>query len=279
MKGALPLTIGEQLKDGRAVRAACRDGSWRAMTGGLAPGHVQANLVMLPGSLAADFARFCDANSQACPLLERTDPGKYEPKGLAPGADIRRDAPRYLVYANGESVGGSPTDVVAQWLDDMVGFLIGCSFTFEAALQDAGIPIRHLEDGVNVPMFRTSVACRPVGVFSGPMVVSMRPIPSERVDEACAITARFPRVHGAPVSIGNPLDIGIEDISAPDWGDAVDVRAGEVPVFWACGVTPQAVAQASCPPLMITHAPGHMFVTDWLDTQLADDQTTQRARH
>ena len=266
------MAVTERLETGAAVRAACRDGSWNATTAGLAPGYVQANLVMLPAALADDFEAFCAANPQPCPLLERTSPGDSEPPRFAPGADIRRDAPRYRVYVDGEARGEAPTDALAHWREDMVGFLLGCSFTFEAALLAAGLPLRHLEQDVIVPMYRTSVACTPVGPFAGPMVVSMRPMPADRVDEAHAISAQFPRVHGAPVHAGDPQALGIADIAAPDWGDPVEVRADEVPMFWACGVTPQAVAQASRPPLMITHAPGHMFLTDWRDHQLAGDE-------
>ena len=266
------MAVTERLETGAAVRAACRDGSWNATTAGLAPGYVQANLVMLPAALADDFEAFCAANPQPCPLLERTSPGDSEPPRFAPGADIRRDAPRYRVYVDGEARGEAPTDALAHWREDMVGFLLGCSFTFEAALLAAGLPLRHLEQDVIVPMYRTSVACTPVGPFAGPMVVSMRPMPADRVDEAHAISARYPRVHGAPVHAGDPAALGIADIAAPDWGDPVEVRADEVPVFWACGVTPQAVAQASRPPLMLTHAPGHMFLTDWRDHQLAGDE-------
>ena len=253
---------------GADVRAACRRGVWDRPTGGLAAGYVQANLVMLPADLAADFEDFCRANPRPCPLLERTDVGSVEPREFAPGADIRTDAPRYRVYVGGELEKAEPRDVRAHWRGDMVGFLLGCSFTFEAALLKAGIALRHLEQGVNVPMYRTSRACRSVGIFAGPLVVSMRPIPAARVDDARAITARFPQVHGAPIHAGDPAALGIADLGQPDWGDAVEIRSGELPVFWACGVTPQAVAQASRPELMITHAPGHMFVTDRTDTEL-----------
>ena len=253
---------------GADVRAACRRGVWDRPTGGLAAGYVQANLVMLPADLAADFEDFCRANPRPCPLLECTDVGSVEPREFAPGADIRTDAPRYRVYVGGELEKAEPRDVRAHWRGDMVGFLLGCSFTFEAALLQAGIVLRHLEQGVNVPMYRTSRACRSVGIFAGPMVVSMRPIPVARVDDARAITARFPQVHGAPIHAGDPAALGIADLGQPDWGDAVEIRSGELPVFWACGVTPQAVAQASRPELMITHAPGHMFVTDRTDTEL-----------
>ncbi len=265
------MVITERLETGAAVRAACRDGSWTATTAGLAPGYVQANLVMLPSALADDFEAFCVANPQPCPLLERTAVGDAEPQRFAPGADIRRDAPRYRVYVDGEARGEAPTDALAHWREDMVGFLLGCSFTFEAALQGAGFPLRHLEQDVIVPMYRTSVECTPVGPFAGPMVVSMRPIPADRVDEAHEITARYPRVHGAPVHAGDPQELGIADIASPDWGDPVEHESDEVPVFWACGVTPQAVAQASRPPVMITHAPGHMFLTDWRDHDLVGD--------
>ncbi len=253
---------------GAQVRAACRSGQWDRPTHGMADGYVQANLVMLPAGDADDFQAFCEANPIPCPLLERTESGNFEPAAFAPGADLRTDAPRYRIYRQGVQDPGEPTDVLAQVQDDMVGFLLGCSFTFEAAMARAGFELRHQTQDVNVPMYRTSLACRPAGDFAGPMVVSMRPVQADRVPEVCEITARYPGVHGAPVHAGDPLTIGIQDIDRPDWGEPVEIRPGEVPVFWGCGVTPQAVAQASRPTLMITHAPGHMFVTDRLDSEL-----------
>jgi uncharacterized protein YcsI (UPF0317 family) len=244
-----------------ALRAAIRRGTWTGPTAGLAPGCAQANLVVLPAADALDFLRFCVHNPQPCPVLEVTDPGSPEPVHTAPGADLRTDLPRYRVYRDGE-LADEKGDVLEHWRDDLVAFLLGCSFTFERALLAEGLPVRHIEQGVNVPMYRTSLACRPSGRFSGPLVVSMRPMRPEQAIRATQVTSRFVRAHGAPVHVGNPAAIGILNIDDPDYGDAVEIREGEVPVFWACGVTPQAVATQSRPELMITHAPGHMFVTD-----------------
>ena len=244
-----------------ALRAAIRRGAWNGPTAGLAPGHAQANLVVLPKADALDFLRFCVHNPQPCPVLEVTDPGATEPVHTAPGADLRTDVPRYCVYREGDLV-EEPEGVADHWRDDLVSFLLGCSFTFERAMLAEGLPLRHLEQRVNVPMYRTSIACRPAGRFSGPLVVSMRPMRPDQAIRATQLTARFVRAHGAPVHVGDPGAIGIERIDRPDYGDAVDIHDDELPVFWACGVTPQAVATTSRPELMITHAPGHMFVTD-----------------
>jgi uncharacterized protein YcsI (UPF0317 family) len=251
-----------------ALRAAVRAGEHTGPTAGLAPGYAQANLVALPEADAFDFLRFCVANPKPCPVLDVTDPGSPEPAQMAPGADLRTDVPRYRIWRAGELV-DEPTDAREHWREDLVAFLIGCSFTFERALLAEGLPVRHVEQGVNVPMFRTSVACTPAGRFSGPLVVSMRPMTPRQAIRATQITSRYGPVHGAPVHVGEPAAIGIADLAAPDYGDPVEVRAGELPVFWACGVTPQAVAVASRPELMITHAPGHMFVTDARDDAMA----------
>ena len=257
-----------QLTTGAAVRAACRAGSWTGPTCGLADGFAQANLVVLPRDLAFDFLLFCQRNPKPCPLLDVTEPGDPVPRLVAPQADLRTDLPRYRVWHNGELV-AEPTDITSSWQADFVSFIIGCSFTFEAAMRRAGLPVRHLELGVNVPMFRTNIACRPAGVFHGPLVVSMRPLPPADAVQAVQVTSRYPQVHGAPVYIGDPSTIGIADISRPDFGDAVPIRAGEVPVFWACGATPQAAIMAAKPPLVITHSPGCMFLTDVCEEILA----------
>jgi uncharacterized protein YcsI (UPF0317 family) len=243
------------------LRLRCRAGEHTGPTAGLAPGFAQANLVVLPGSLADDFRLFCERNPKPCPLLESTAPGSPTPEQLAPSADLRTDLPRYRVYRAGE-LADDPTDITPLWREDFVAFLLGCSFTFEAALTRAGFEVRHLAEGRNVPMYRTDIACEPAGVLAGPMVVSMRPFPAADVAAVSELTARFDLSHGAPVHAGDPRDIGIDDLSRPDYGEAVTVRTGEVPVFWACGVTPQAVAVASRPQIMITHAPGCMFITD-----------------
>jgi len=250
------------------LRAAVRAGELTGPTAGLAPGFTQANLVALPEADAFDFLRFCVANPKPCPVLDVSDPGSPEPARMAPGADLRTDLPRYRLYRDGD-LADETADVLDHWRDDLVAFLIGCSFTFERALFAEGLPIRHVEQGVNVPMYRTSVDCTPAGRFSGPLVVSMRPMTPAQAIRATQITSRYTPVHGAPVHVGSPEAIGIDDLGAPDYGDPVEVRDGELPVFWACGVTPQAVAAASRPELMITHAPGHMFVTDARDESMA----------
>ena len=252
----------------RELRSLIRSGQWKGITAGLAPGYVQANLVSVPKDLAFDFLLFCQRNTKPCPLLEVLEPGRFEPSRTAPGADIRTDIPRYRVFKSGELV-SEEEDIRSFWSDDLVSFLLGCSFSFETALLNAGIPLRHLEEQRNVPMYVTSIETAPAGAFFGPMVVSMRPIHHSQVVRAVQITSRFPSVHGAPVHIGDPAGIGIGDVSHPDYGDAPEIREGDVPVFWACGVTPQTVAVNAKPPLMITHSPGHMFITDWRDEDLA----------
>jgi uncharacterized protein YcsI (UPF0317 family) len=252
----------------RDLRLKFRRGELSRPTAGLAPGRVQANLVVLPRDLAFDFLLFAQRNPRPCPLLEVIEPGEFEPRRMAPGADIRRDVPKYRVYEHGVLV-DEPLEIASRWRADLVSFLIGCSFTFESALVEAGIPVRHIEQGCNVPMYVTTMATEPAGAFHGPMVVSMRPVDAGKVVRAVQVTSRFPAVHGAPVHVGDPAAIGIGDVSRPDLGDPVEIRKGEVPVFWACGVTPQAVAMACKPPLMITHAPGHMFVTDRRDAEYA----------
>lgn len=250
------------------IRQHIRVGQWRRPTSGLAPGYTQANLAVVPRAMAYDFLLFCQRNPKPCPLLEVLDPGDPEPRLFAPGADIRTDIPRYRVYRQGV-LDAEVDDLLPYWREDFVGFLLGCSFTFEHPLMDAGIAIRHITMDVNVPMFITNRACQPAGVFHGPLVVSMRPIPAEDVVRAVQITSRFPAVHGAPIHVGDPAALGIHDVQCPDFGDAVPVAPGEVPVFWACGVTPQAVIMQVKPALMLTHAPGHMFISDRRDSTLA----------
>jgi len=252
---------------GADVRRLARTGELPGPTPGLALGYVQANLVVVPRELAFDFLLFCQRNPKPCPLLDVTEPGDPEPRFTAPGADVRTDVPRYRVYQRGELV-EEPADLGRWWRPDLVAFLLGCSFTFENALLQAGVPLRHIEQNRNVPMYRTNIACRPAGAFRGPMVVSMRPLTPAQAVAATRICARFPRAHGTPVHFGDPAAIGVRDLGKPDFGDPVEVRMGEVPVFWACGVTPQAVAMNVRPPLLLTHAPGHMFVTDLRDADL-----------
>src|SRR5207248_2279200 len=239
----------------REIRQDIRRGKLAGITAGLGQNYVQANLAVLPKEQAYDFLLFCQRNPRPCPLLEVTDVGSPEPVGVAPGADLRMDIPRYRIYKDGV-LADEVTDATPYWRDDLVAFLLGCSFTFEWALLEAGIDLWHVKHGKNVAMWKTSTACRPAGVFHGPMVVSMRPIPSTQLAKAVTASARFPNAHGAPVHIGDPAALGIKDVTKPDWGDAQPFRPGDVPVFWACGVTPQAVALASKPPFMLTHSPG-----------------------
>jgi uncharacterized protein YcsI (UPF0317 family) len=250
------------------VREQIRRGQWRGVTSGVAPGYVQANLAILPRDLAFDFLLFCQRNPKPCPLLEVVEAGQVEPGLTTPGGDIRSDVPGYRIYENGEFT-AEVDSLVPHWRDDLVSFLLGCSFSFETAMTDAGIPLRHQEMGSNVSMYITNVATNPAGQFSGPMVVSMRPIKRDQIVRAVQVTSRFPATHGAPVHIGDPAAIGIKDIAAPDFGDAVKIYPGEEPVFWACGVTPQAVALNCKPSLMMTHAPGMMFITDQRDAEYA----------
>ncbi|PDP87875.1 DUF1445 domain-containing protein [Glycomyces fuscus] len=238
-------------------------GGLRVPTSGYSAGYAQANLIALPREAAFDFLLFAQRNPRSCPVLDVTEPGRVDASVF--DGDLRTDLPAYRVYRDGRMV-GERTDVTDLWRDDLVAFLIGCSFTFEAPLLEAGVPVRHIEAGTNVAMYATNRPCRPAGRFSGPLVVSMRPIPADRVADAVRITSRYPAVHGAPVHVGDPAALGIEDLARPDYGDAVEVRPGEVPVFWACGVTPQAAVTASAPEFAIGHAPGHMAITDVRDS-------------
>ncbi len=246
-----------------AAREAFRHGRVEP-TSGWSRGYAQANVLAIPREQAFDLLLFAQRNPKSCPILGVLEPGETTGPLLA-GGDIRTDVPKYMVYRDGEKV-EEPTDITGYWRDDLVTFLIGCSFTFEAALQDAGIRIAHMDQGVNVPMYRTNRECTPAGAMSGPLVVSMRPVPASQVPDAVRITSRYPAVHGAPVQVGNPQELGITDLGAPDFGEAVRIPAGHLPVFWACGVTPQAAVMRSRPPLAIGHAPGHMLITDARDS-------------
>lgn len=255
-------------KDPGALREAIRRGELRGNTSGLAPGFVQCNLVILPQHWAADFLRFCQANPRPCPLLAVSDePGN---PGLASLGDIdlRTDVPSYRVFRNGELT-DERTDIVELWQDDFVAFALGCSFSFEEALMAAGLEVRNVSAGVNVPMYRTNIPCQGAGPFQGSMVVSMRPFRPADAIRAIQICSRFPAVHGAPIHFGDPGEIGIDDLAAPDFGDAVTVADDEVPLFWACGVTPQVALEQAAPPLAITHSPGCMLLTDKRNAELA----------
>lgn len=255
-----------QLAASRAARAAYRGGASEP-TSGVAAGLTQANLIAVPADWAFETLLYTQRNPKPCPVLEVIEQGHVE-SVLAPGSDIRTDIGRYRIWRHGE-LAEEVTDASAAWAEhpDLVAFLIGCSFTFETGLVEAGIPIRHQELGRNVPMYRTNIDCTPAGRLRGEMVVSMRPIPAGRVADAVQISGRTPAVHGAPVHVGDPASLGIADLNAPDFGDAPEVRDGEIPVFWACGVTPQAAIMASKPPFAVTHAPGYMFITDVPDAE------------
>jgi len=262
-------SLQAEITTGEDARRHFRQGGYTGFTHGFARGYVQGNLAILPQALASDFLRFCQLNPKPCPLIGMSPaPGDPSIPELGRDLDIRTDVPLYRVWRKGELI-AEVTDIRELWRDDLVAFVIGCSFSFEEALLDDGLELRHQTCGVNVPMYRTSTPCQPLGPFQGPMVVSMRPFKPADAIRAIQITSRFPAVHGAPVHIGLPELIGISDLAQPDYGDAVEVRADELPVFWACGVTPQAVIAAIAPELAITHAPGAMLVTDVRNSRLA----------
>ncbi|GAA4618468.1 putative hydro-lyase [Saccharopolyspora hordei] len=250
------------------AREVIRRGGWRRVTTGLCTGHVQANLAVLPREAADEFAEFCRLNPRPLPLLEMTEPGVADRLRAAPGADLRTDLPGYHVHRGGEV--SRVDDLREVWRDDLVAFLLGCSFSAEERLLAAGVRLRHLELGQGVPIFRTALRCREAGRFRGPVVVSMRAVREAEVPRAVAVTAELPFAHGAPLHVGDPAEIGITDLSRPDWGDPLPLQDDEVPVFWACGVTPQAVLAEVRPELAITHAPGHMFLTDLRVTDLVE---------
>src|SRR5437879_11034268 len=260
-----PATAG--LSPSVVARHACRAGM-ATTTAGVADGFVQGNLAILPESLAASFHRFCQLNPKPCPIIGMSDVGDPRIPALGLDLDIRTDLPRYRVWRDGEVI-EEPTDIMAHWLDDLVAFVIGCSYSFEEALLADGLPIRHIERKLRVPMYRTNIACGSAGPFAGPMVVSMRPFKPADAIRAVQLNSRLPSVHGAPVYLGHPPGLGIADIGKPDYGDPVPVGADEIPVFWACGVTPQSVIAAAKVPFAITHAPGLMLVTDLHNKALA----------
>ena len=254
-------TLAKPFEKPGDLRAACRSGAYDGPTSGHAQGYVQANMVILPTADAEDFRLFCERNPKPCPVLEILDPGDPEPKHSAPGADIRTDLSRYRVFRDGEPV-GDVTDISDLWEDDFVTFLLGCSFTAEEALIAAGLEPRHIKETGIVPMFRTTRPAESAGKFNGPFVVSMRPYTPEDARRAAEITDRYPMAHGGPIQIGDPDALGIRDIAAPEYGEPVSIKDGEVPVFWACGVTPQEAIRNAKPRIAITHAPGYMFVSD-----------------
>ena len=262
-------TTGRESMTGHAVRLACRDGAVDGCTAGMANGYVQGNLAVFPERLADDFRLFAERNPKACPVIGESKPGCRAIPELGLDLDIATDLPMYRVWRGGDMVEERP-EVADLWRDDLVAFVIGCSFSFEAAMLEAGLPLRHVERGTHVAMFRTSIPCVPAGPFAGPMVVSMRPLTPAQAIRAVEVTGRYPSVHGAPVHLARPDLIGIADLARVDYGDPVPVAADEIPVFWACGVTPQSVIAAARPDFAITHAPGCMLVTDRLNAEFAD---------
>ena len=253
----------------KEVRRLIKEGKITTQTSGMCDGYAQANLIVLPFEDAYDFLLFAQRNPKSCPILEVGDVGSRVIKRMAASADVATDIPKYRLWINGE-LEGEYTDVEKFWRDDFVYFLIGCSFSFEGELLSSGVPVRHIEKGKNVPMYITNIESDKAGKFSGRLVVSMRPMPSEQVIRAVSITSSMPRVHGAPIHIGDPEKIGIKDISSPDFGDTPDIYDGEIPVFWCCGVTPQSVVMTAKPKIAISHAPGHMFITDVKNSYLKD---------
>lgn len=250
----------------RQLREQIRSGKWDGQTSGAAHGYVQANMVMLPEQDAFDFLLFCTRNHKPCPILDVLEPGQVAP-AIARGADVRTDLPRYRVYRHGQ-LESEVTDVSSLFGQHTVTFLLGCSFSFEKALQASKVPVRNIDQGLNVSMYKTSIPCRPAGKFGCNMVVSMRPMKPEHAIRAVQVTTRFHLTHGAPIHMGDPEHIGVKDLSRPDYGDPVTIEADEIPVFWACGVTSSLAALSAGLPLVITHAPGHMFVSDLVDEDM-----------
>jgi len=254
------------------IRSTIRRGDYCGQTSGLGLGYLQGNVAIVPSENALDFFRFCQRNPKPCPLVGVTDGGSSLLNDLGKDVDIRSDVPAYNIYRNGDLV-ETTTDISNIWTNDLVAFVLGCSFSFEEALISEGISLRHMEESKTVPMYRTNIATAAAGPFTGPLVVSMRPMSQVDAIRAVNITSRFPQAHGSPVHVGDPATIGISDIDTPDWGDATEIKPGEVPVFWACGVTPQAAIRSAKLPIFISHAPGHMLITDiksWDTTRLQD---------
>lgn len=256
------------------VRELIRNGEITGPTAGMCAGYAQANLAVLPKEYVEDFKQYAARNPFACPVLEVVEGDPFT-HAMGEGGNIMTDIPEYYIYRNGV-LSEKVNDASAYWQEGFVGFLIGCSFSFEEALIRAGIDVRHITEGRNVPMFKTSIKTVPAGPFSGPMVCSMRPMTPENAEIARRITEKMPNVHGAPVQIGDPEKIGVKDVMKPDYGDAVTIYPGEVPVFWPCGVTPQAAVENAKPPIVITHSPGHMFITDIPNETLNDFLEAQK---
>ncbi len=256
-----------QVRTGRDVRLAIREGRMRGSTSGFAPGYVQTNLAIIPSLWAYDFLKFCQRNPRPCPLLGIGEVGDPALPELGKDIDIRRDLPGYRIWREGRH-SEDVEDLASLWQEDWVSFAIGCSFSFEELLISRGIGVRNIEQGVNVSMFVTKMQTVPSGPFGGPVVVSMRPMQPADAIRAVQLTGRMPLAHGAPLHIGDPARLGIRDLSKPDFGDPVEFRDGEIPVFWACGVTPQAAIRRAELPLCVTHVPGQMLVTDLLSNNL-----------
>ncbi len=262
------LNTDSYLAEASQARALIRTGQFTQQTSGLASGHVQTNIVILPKKWASDFLKFCVKNPKPCPLISVSEPGEFNLSDLGNDIDIRTDLPTYYVYENGQ-LDRELNDLNDIWRDDLVTFALGCSFSFEAALIEAGLSVRHINAGTNVPMYKTNIPTESSGPFAGNTIVSMRPFSVEDAIKAIQVTSHYRAVHGAPIHFGDPEAIGIKDLSQPDFGDTVDIKKNEIPVFWACGVTPQLAIEQAQIPLCITHKPGYMLITDLLNAQLA----------
>src|SRR2546422_4396935 len=259
--------LWRSMNDPREVRRAIRRGEHSGHTAGLAPGYVQGNVCILSREYAEEFVLFCERNPKPCPLLAASQPGEAQLPTLGEDLDIRTDVPRYRVFRDGEPV-ADVGDIRALWREDLVAFVLGCSFSFEQALLEAGLRLRYVEEGKNGPMCRPSIDTAPAGRLSGQPGACNRPSQPADAIRAIEITSRYPRVHGAPGHVGRPDLIGIEDLARPWAGDPTEVREDELPLFWACGITPQSVVLEARPSLCITHAPGHMLVTDLMNASL-----------
>ncbi|MEP0189956.1 MAG: putative hydro-lyase [Erythrobacter sp.] len=250
-------------------RSVLRRNAYAGHTAGLCPGLLQTNLVILPKKYALDFETYCRLNPKPCPLIARTDVGALSFDSFDHNLDLRYDLPKFRTYSKGEFT-TELRDISGLWQNNFVSFALGCSFSFENALQQSGISVRHIDENKTVPMYRTNLTTSRAGIFHGPVVVSMRPIPRDRVEQTIAICDTFPHAHGAPLHVGDPTAIGISDICQPEWGESVKVHEGDVPVFWACGVTTHLALSHAKPDVAITHAPGAMLILSMSDTGAAE---------
>jgi len=257
------------MKNLNSIRTSIRNSEYLGCTSGLAPNLVQGNLVIMEESYANEFIQYCRQNPKPCPVIGVSKAGDVSIPELCDDLDIRVDVPEYCIFQNGELKGSVP-HIKGYWNENMVSIVLGCSFSFEDALIQAGLNVRNIDMGVNVSMFETNVATQATENFSGNMVVSMRPYKQSQIEQVVETTEPFTMAHGAPVHIGNPEGIGVTELNNPQYGSPVTIKEDEIPVFWGCGVTTQKAIEQAQLPLVITHAPGKMLITDRTYSELSN---------